>query len=66
VKQTVRIRALDLDVKFREGETIWTESSHKFTPDGIRELGENAGWRTVRQWIDQDWGFTETLFAACE
>jgi dimethylhistidine N-methyltransferase len=62
--QTVRIDALDLDVPFREGETIWTESSHKFTAEGVRALGEDSGWQTLRQWIDDDWGFSETLFAA--
>jgi len=66
VKQSVRIGSLGIEVKFREGETIWTESSHKFTPQGIAKLGENSGWQVVRQWIDNDWGFSETLFAACE
>jgi len=64
ISQTVRIDVLDLDVNFRKGETIWTESSHKFEPDGIRRLGENAGWHPLRQWIDSDWGFAETLFTA--
>jgi dimethylhistidine N-methyltransferase len=64
VAQTIRIDALELEVTFRRGETIWTESSHKFTADEVRRLGENAGWRTVEQWIDSDWGFAETLLAA--
>ncbi len=63
MSQTVRIGALDFEAKFRKGETIWTESSHKFQPEGIRRMGENAGWHAVRQWIDNDWGFAETLFA---
>lgn len=66
VKQSVRIGALGLNVKFREGETIWTESSHKFTPERICRLGEDSGWQMVRQWTDSDWGFSETLFAAGE
>jgi dimethylhistidine N-methyltransferase len=61
---TVRIDALDLEVKFREGETIWTESCHKFEAEEIRQIGQRAGWQTVRQWIDSDWGFSETLFRA--
>jgi len=63
VAQRVRIDALDLEVAFRQGETIWTESSHKFTEEGVRRLGEDAGWRTVGQWVDAGWGFAETLFA---
>jgi dimethylhistidine N-methyltransferase len=64
ISQSVRIDALGVEVKFRKGETIWTESSHKFEPEGIRRMGESAGWHAVRQWIDSDWGFAETLFAA--
>jgi len=62
VAQTVPIRALDMRVRFVRGETIWTESSHKFRAEEIRWLGEQAGWQTERQWIDSDWGFAETLF----
>ncbi len=61
--QKVRIGALDLTVAFVAGETIWTESSHKFHPEEIGRLGERTGWRSVRQWVDCDWGFAETLFA---
>ncbi len=63
VAQTVRIQALDLSVRFAKGETIWTESSHKFRAEEIRWLGEQAGWQTERQWLDSDWGFAETLFS---
>jgi uncharacterized SAM-dependent methyltransferase len=63
VPQTVRIHALALSVEFARGETIWTESSHKFRADEIAWLGEEAGWQTERQWTDQDWGFAETLFS---
>jgi L-histidine N-alpha-methyltransferase len=63
VAQTVPIRALEMRVRFAKGETIWTESSHKFRAEEIRWLGEQAGWQTERQWIDSDWGFAETLFS---
>ena len=62
IAQTVRIEALDLTVSFAQGETIWTESSHKFESEGIQQLGQEAGWSVVRQWLDHDWGFAETLF----
>jgi dimethylhistidine N-methyltransferase len=62
--QTVRIEALELDVTFRRGETIWTESSHKFQAEEVLRLGAEAGWGAVNQWIDSDWGFSETLFSA--
>ncbi len=58
----MRIGALDLTVPFAAGETIWTESSHKFRAEEIARMGERAGWRRVRQWVDREWGFAETLF----
>jgi dimethylhistidine N-methyltransferase len=64
VAQEVAIGALDLRVSFARGETIWTESSHKFRMEEIRGIGEEAGWRTARQWVDREWGFAETLFIA--
>jgi L-histidine Nalpha-methyltransferase len=60
--QKVRIGELDLAVSFSAGETIWTESSHKFRAAEITRMGERAGWRCVRQWVDAEWGFGETLF----
>ncbi|MES1261918.1 MAG: L-histidine N(alpha)-methyltransferase [Acidobacteriota bacterium] len=62
--QRVWIGALDRAVIFEEGETIWTESSHKFRPREIAAIGEKAGWTTESQWIDAEWGFSETLFRA--
>jgi uncharacterized SAM-dependent methyltransferase len=64
VAQEVRIGALERTVSFEAGETIWTESSHKFRTEEIRRMGEDAGWRAMRQWVDRDWGFAETLFVA--
>jgi L-histidine Nalpha-methyltransferase len=62
--QRVAIDALDLTVSFARGETIWTESSHKFRAEEIRRMGERAGWQSSRQWIDRERGFAETLFTA--
>jgi uncharacterized SAM-dependent methyltransferase len=66
VKQGVWIGALDLSVPFAAGETIWTESSHKFRVEQIARMGERAGWRPVRQWVDCEWGFAEALFRVVE
>jgi L-histidine N-alpha-methyltransferase len=60
--QKVRIDALDLTVPFAARETIWTESSHKFRAEEISRIGHRAGWSCVRQWIESEWGFAETLF----
>lgn len=62
MKQEVWIGALDLSVHFSAGETIWTESSHKFCVEDVARMGERAGWRPVRHWVDCEWGFAEALF----
>jgi dimethylhistidine N-methyltransferase len=60
--QDVPIGALDLTIPFLRGETIWTESSHKFRVPEILRIGQRSGWECVRQWVDGEWGFAETLF----
>jgi len=62
VAQEVRVDALGITVKFVAGETIWTESSHKFRAEEISRIGQRSGFACVRQWVDGDWGFAETLF----
>src|SRR6185295_17534638 len=59
--QTVRVRAADSVIDFQRGEPIWTESSYKYEPDGIIEMGADAGFATRDQWIDRDAGFALTL-----
>ena len=51
-------------VSFARGERIWTESSHKYEPSGIREMGAATGFTTREQWVDEDARFALTLFAA--
>lgn len=63
-RQTVSILAADLDVEFMEGETIWTESSHKYSTEEIFQMARNAGFRCEAQWVDDEWPFAENLFTA--
>ncbi len=63
-RQRVRIPAASLDITFDEGETIWTESSHKYQPDGLVATLERTGFRRVDQWIDDVDGFALTLVRA--
>jgi len=51
-------------VTFDAGETIWTESSHKYTRREIPELAVSCGFRTEAQWVDDDWPFAENLLLA--
>jgi len=63
-RQTVRIPAADLRVEFLEGETIWTESSHKYSADEVFQMARAAGFRCQAQWIDEQWPFAESLLIA--
>ena len=62
--QRVTIRKAGLRVNFQIGETIWTESSHKYNPHEVVQMGERGGYRRVAQWIDREWPFAQTLFFA--
>jgi dimethylhistidine N-methyltransferase len=62
--QTVQIRHARLSVRFEEGETIWTENSHKYTPLEVVRMAENSGFRCMAQWIDREWPFAESLLTA--
>lgn len=62
--QTVTIGAAGFSVRFQEGETIWTESSHKYSKDEIFGMAEDTGFRCDAQWIDREWPFAESLFVA--
>jgi uncharacterized SAM-dependent methyltransferase len=57
--QRVTIRAARLDFTMEKGESIWTESSYKYRPDGARAMLERARLAVVEQWIDG--GFALTL-----
>ncbi|MEX2261593.1 MAG: L-histidine N(alpha)-methyltransferase [Bryobacteraceae bacterium] len=63
-RQTVEIPDLELNVRFEEGETIWTESCHKFRTTDLKRLAEHTGFRCEAQWIDREWPFAENLFIA--
>ena len=60
----VRIEKAGLDVRFGRGETIWTESSYKYTLKDVAEMAEATGFRSARQWVDEEWPFAESLLAA--
>ena len=64
VDQTVIIRDAGLSVQFRAGETIWTESSHKFDLPELANMAEQTGFHVEAQWVDEGWPFVESLWAA--
>jgi len=63
-RQIVSIPEAEVVVDFHEGETIWTESSHKYSSEEIVATARHAGFRCEAQWIDEQWPFAENLLIA--
>jgi L-histidine N-alpha-methyltransferase len=63
-EQRVTIPAAKLQVAFRAGETIWTESSHKYRPAEVVALAQRTGFRCEGQWIDEEWPFAQNLLVS--
>jgi L-histidine Nalpha-methyltransferase len=63
-RQRIRVAAAELDFEMEPGESIWTESSYKYRPDGIVAMVEAAGFRLIEQWLDVDRWFALTLVEA--
>jgi L-histidine Nalpha-methyltransferase len=61
-RQRVRVPAARLDITFEAGEPIWTESSHKYRQDDVREMLGRAGFSAIEQWVAD--GFALTLAEA--
>ncbi len=40
------------DISFKPGESIWTESSHKYALDDFARLAKDAGFTVERVWTD--------------
>ncbi|HET9529825.1 MAG TPA: L-histidine N(alpha)-methyltransferase, partial [Blastocatellia bacterium] len=62
--QTVRISAIDLEIRFEKGETIHTENSYKFDLDQLSAFGRQSGFNLVKTWLDSARRFSFNLFAA--
>lgn len=63
-RQSVSIRQAEFSVEFQANETIWTESSHKYSRGDVFQIAEQAGFLCEAQWIDQEWPFAENLLMA--
>jgi len=63
IDQVVHISRADLRVEFRAGETIWTESSYRFSQDEIERMAQ-AGFSRGASWVDEEWPFAQVLLLA--
>ena len=63
-EQAVSIPGADVEVRFEAGETIWTESSYKYSPERLCEMVEGEGFSLRRRFLDPQAGFTLDLYFA--
>jgi L-histidine N-alpha-methyltransferase len=49
--QVVYVKGIDLKVDVRPEETIWTESSHKFTRESVTDMLRAAGMKLDRWFV---------------
>lgn len=54
----------DRTIRFAAGESIRTDTSHKYAPDAFRALASAQGWEPARLWADEDSGFSLHLLRA--
>jgi len=64
VDQQVSIPECATTVSFRAGETIWTESSHKYAVEEPRAMARDTGFSCTAQWVDREWPFAQNFFVA--
>jgi L-histidine N-alpha-methyltransferase len=62
--QRIVIPGADLAFTMTEGEAIWTESSHKYEPEGVRSTLEHCGFSVSGQWVDEPDRFALTYAVA--
>ncbi|MEE9166191.1 MAG: L-histidine N(alpha)-methyltransferase [Candidatus Neomarinimicrobiota bacterium] len=47
------VRVDGVDISFGVGETIWTESAYKYSPERFRRLAGLAGFNVEKTWTDE-------------
>jgi L-histidine N-alpha-methyltransferase len=62
--QMVTVLGAAFSVCLAEGETIWTESSHKYRAEEVAEMAARTGFRCDAQWLDAEWAFAQNLLIA--
>lgn len=60
--QVVDIPGAEFRAAFREGETIWTESSHKYELNGLQTMARDTGFTPEALWTDSEWPFAECFW----
>jgi len=63
-QQQVSIPGAGIEVRFAEGETIWTEASHKYSLDELSCMAAQSGFVPEATWLDNTWPFADCLWSA--
>lgn len=59
-----RIHWQDQHINLRQGESIWTESSYKYTIEEFIDLSARAGFSAIKSWTDEEKLFSVHFLAA--
>ncbi len=60
------VRLDDVAIPFQRGESIWTESSYKYSLDEFAHLAAGAGFAVEQVWLDRQHRFSvQYLSSAC-
>jgi L-histidine N-alpha-methyltransferase len=62
--QEIHIPQANLRITLEPGESIWTESSHKYVTSEIDDMARRTGFQCIDQWVDAEWPFAQNLFLA--
>ena len=63
-RRALTVRWSAAERRFAAGERIHTENSHKYTPDGLRQMLLKAGFGRINVYTDRASGFAVALAAA--
>jgi len=61
-RQRISIPGANMRIGLESGETIWTESSHKYAASEPVAMAARKGFRCEAQWIDEEWPFAQNLW----
>jgi L-histidine N-alpha-methyltransferase len=64
INQRVSIPAARISVDLKAGETIWTETSHKYSLPELNKMARESEFRCVGTWLEKSWQFVENLWVA--
>ena len=61
-RQRISVPGANLRIGVESGETIWTESSHKYAASEPIAMAARTGFHCEAQWIDEEWPFAQNLW----